>query len=32
MMENAKISVIMPVYGVEAYVGKANREHTETDL
>ena len=23
MMENAKISVIMPVYGVEAYVGKA---------
>ena len=23
MMENAKVSVIMPVYGVEAYVGKA---------
>ena len=23
MMENEKISVIMPVYGVEAYVGKA---------
>lgn len=23
MMENVKVSVIMPVYGVEAYVGKA---------
>ena len=22
-MENVKVSVIMPVYGVEAYVGKA---------
>lgn len=31
-MSDIKISIIMPVYKVEEYVGKGHREYSRTDL